>query len=167
MTEIKLDVADPVALVAMLREMLPVNADEINPYERPTVERICAQIEEQLPKSAVEEPEEFGSLIRATCGPDLVGVLWQKCPEKGKHYWEAETGAVDVWSELTDIGVLRVGVGEVSNESKRDAYLQGRQDFAGAVQRELTELEASVLTFPEQRCYKDATAMVARLLGES
>jgi hypothetical protein len=47
------------------------------------------QIEQAEP--VVEEPTEFGSIVRATCAT-VTGLLWQKSPIHGKHYWESETG---------------------------------------------------------------------------
>lgn len=75
----------------------------------PIDKRVADELRGQL-KPAVEEPQEFASVVRATSHGEPM--LWQKTPMHGKHYWESETGAVEVWSELTDVEVLRVGVGE-------------------------------------------------------
>lgn len=72
---------------------------------------VIRAIEAQIPKSKPDEPTGFGSVVRAT-SPHGRTFLWQKTPNAGKHYWEAEDGTVEVWSELTDVEVLRVGVGE-------------------------------------------------------
>lgn len=76
------------------------------------LDTMADDMEAQL-KPAIEEPTEFGSMVRAgatnwTTRP----LLWQKTPAAGKHYWESETGVVEVWSELTHVEVLRVGIGE-------------------------------------------------------
>jgi len=74
---------------------------------------LADSIEEQMVKLAVAEPQEFGSLVRArSFGP--LSMLWQRSPVNGKHYWESDTGAVEVWSALTDVEVLRVGIGDLS-----------------------------------------------------
>lgn len=51
---------------------------------------------------------EFGSIIRATC--DGRTRLFQKAPTYGTHYWEDETGFIQVWSELSGVEVVRVGI---------------------------------------------------------
>lgn len=88
------------------RDALQIEADAI--------QKRADSIEEQV-KPTVPEPDQFGSIVRATCGPGLVGILWQHSPMQGKHYWESETGAVEVWPELTDVEVLRIGVGEADD----------------------------------------------------
>jgi hypothetical protein len=93
---------------------------------RHTLEDLLAQIEEQMPKPAVPEPKAFGSIVRASIGA-LEDVLWQRTPMNGKHYWESETGAVEVWSELTDVEVLRVGLGESDPLNPAEMF-QSEQD---------------------------------------
>jgi hypothetical protein len=67
------------------------------------------------------EPTEFGSIVRAGLqGSDRE--LWQQTPLNGKHYWMSQSGVVEVWSELTDVEVLRVGLGEPADQ---DIYSRG------------------------------------------
>lgn len=123
---------------------------------------LADSIEEQVKPPKVDEPEVFGSIVRATEGYGTW--LWQKTPAQGKHYWESETGAHTVWSELSDVEVLRVGIGD-SNEPSR--YEQGFVDFGGAVRRDLSVLRADAITAERKDAYDKALATVAALLGES
>lgn len=73
---------------------------------------LADSIEEQV-KPVIEEPTAFGSVVRAISGEVSVGgTLWQMATGHGAHYWEDEHGCVEVWSELTDVEVLRVGLGQ-------------------------------------------------------
>jgi hypothetical protein len=83
-------------------------------------------IEEEV-TAAIEEPEGFGSIVRAVCLGGSERQLWQRSYGDGKHYWESETGVVDVWSDLTHVEVLRVGIGEPAAKSKEtlSAYDEG------------------------------------------
>jgi hypothetical protein len=77
-------------------------------------EWIAQSIEEQV-KPAIEEPTEFGSIVRARHPTDPDGVaaeLWQMSPTHGQHYWQSESEQLAVWSELRGPEVLRVGIGE-------------------------------------------------------
>lgn len=75
---------------------------------------IPGPIEEQV-KPAIEEPTEFGSIVRARYPvqpENSERPLWQLSPAHGKHYWISQAGELEVWSELTDVEVLRVGLGD-------------------------------------------------------
>lgn len=76
--------------------------------------RIAKQVEDQMPKPVVAEPEAFGSVVRATTKG--LRCKWQRSPLNGTHYWQSEFGDVEVWSELTDVEVLRVGLGEPTRD---------------------------------------------------
>lgn len=74
-------------------------------------------IQEQV-KPAIEEPTEFGSVVRASC--------------------PAWTRVHEMWSELTDVEVLRVGVGDEKGEPLAEwetdlLQQQERREVAGAV----------------------------------
>jgi hypothetical protein len=56
---------------------------------------------------------------RATCAHGKEPQLWQRSYGDGKHYWESEHGVIEVWSDLTDIEVLRVGLGDTA------AFIEG------------------------------------------
>jgi len=57
-----------------------------------------------------QEPTAFGSIIRAT----YLGKprLFQMATTVGKHYWEDRDGLVEVWSELADAEIVRIGLGD-------------------------------------------------------
>lgn len=160
-------------------------------------------IEEQLPKAAIEEPTEFGSIARAGLDGLSDRVLWQRGP---KHWMSEDGGFVAKFDWLDNPEVLRVGVGEpkplaewetelLQHQERREiaaavlaamdvdqylidavtnatpdggnAYNRGADDMAAKVRRELSAQAAQVITGPEKRCYADALAAVAALLGES
>jgi hypothetical protein len=123
---------------------------------------------EEKVKPAVEEPEDFGSVVRAAA-PDWTTrpLLWQKTPAAGKHYWESETGVIEVWSELTNVEVLRVGIGTESSTPHSDDYLEGRQDIAGAIRQDIAALRAEAITAERKDAYDKALAAVTARLGDS
>jgi hypothetical protein len=82
-----------------------------------TWERLRAQVEAQLPKPTVEEPTEFGSIVQARwceAPSHLPPLPWIYTPWQGEHRWRSADGLTTVWSELRDVEVLRVGIGEPS-----------------------------------------------------
>lgn len=119
MTEITITLDDPARTVSLLKD----TATYCNSDAGVHTHWLAEHIEARIPKP-VDEPREFGSIVRATCGPDLIGIMWQYAPARGRHYWASETGTVGVWRDLTDVEVLRVGIGEPSG----DAYARGYED---------------------------------------
>lgn len=121
-------------------------------------------------KPAIEEPEAFGSLVRATAGNTnypLPTYLWQRSPMNGKHYWESETGVVEVWSELTDVTVLRVGLG-VADEEKLDASFndglhEGQRDMNTRIHARLVSLHDLEVLKLRQRGLEKAMQAVEEL----
>jgi hypothetical protein len=100
--------------------------------------RVAEEIRSQIPKPAVEEPQDFGSIVQAwhpSEDPSGTPDLWQRSPAHGKHYWENRNGVIEVWSDLVHPEVLRVGIGEQSDEWHRldvanaqtGAYAEGHQ----------------------------------------
>jgi hypothetical protein len=92
---------------------------------------VAEQIRAQIPKPAIEEPIDFGSIVFAGRGGSD-RVAWTPNPASGAHYWVSVTGVIDVWSELTDVEVLRVGIGERQDVAPEDTedYKAGVSDFA-------------------------------------
>lgn len=148
--------------------------------------RIAEEIRAQIPKPAVEEPTAFGSIVRAVCAHGTEYQLWQRSPMQGKHYWESEHGIVEVWSDLTHVEVLRVGIGEPAVPTDADefmestgfspreepggdaaSYCQGRDAFAAKVRREVSALRAAAIGAERKDAYDTALALVGALLGES
>lgn len=98
--------------------------------------RVARQVREQMPKPVVEEPEAFGSIVRAVCPFGTESQLWQRSYGEGKHYWESENGVIDVWSDLTHVEVLRVGIGGPEPLAQWETDLLNEQevrDVASAV----------------------------------
>lgn len=118
-------------------------------------------IEEQV-KPAIDEPQEFTSVVRATSHGEPM--LWQKTPMHGKHYWESETGAVEVWSELTDVEVLRVGLGEApDNESYRKGFEFGMREMNTQIHLRHLEQLAESITSERKNALEKAIQTVEEL----
>ena len=129
---------------------------------------LADSIEEQV-KPAVEEPKEFGSIVRAVCLGGTDPQLWQRSYGDGKHYWESETGVVDVWSDLTDVEVLRVGLGEPVNvhtfmteagfdstPAQDDAYVLGAADMKARARKQFIQLASSAITSERKEAWRQA-----------
>jgi len=156
----------------VLRDHLRKAAEcyDLGTNTRHTLEDAIAQIDEQV-KPAIEEPTEFGSIVRAS--ENLGTWLWQKTPAHGKHYWESETGACAVWSELSDIEVLRVGIGEPAAKSKETlaAYDEGygNGQYAGFSQAlgsaagKVSTLRAEAITSERKNAYDVVLNLLAEL----
>lgn len=107
--------------------------------------RVAEEIREQIPKPVIEEPLEFGSLIRAEA-PHHYRALWTPSPTSGDHYWMSEKGYVEVWSELTDVEVLRVGLHDPDPNSYDDGVLEGKREMNTAIHgRVISLLEGTLL----------------------
>jgi len=110
MTEIKLD-SDKHDIEDLIRWL---DGDfHMSVFDR---QQLVKHIRSQIQKPAIQEPQEFGSIVQAwhpredpsSTPPDL----WQRSPMNGKHYWENRNGVCEVWSDLVHPQVLRVGIGE-------------------------------------------------------
>ena len=128
---------------------------------RHTLEDLLAQVADQLP-THTEEPEGFGSIVRARSRSKLT-MLGHPSPLNGRHYWESESGAVEVWSELTDVEVLRVGVGGSSEAEFAEAYLEGGRHLASKIHFRLTELLSEAITSERKNAYEKAIQAVEEL----
>jgi hypothetical protein len=122
---------------------------------------LAESIEEQV-KPAVEEPKEFGSVVRAGYDEHTDRVLWVRA--SGGWYADAKHGFHATFAGLHDPEVLRVGIG---GEGQVEAYGKGRDDFATAVRRDVSALRAEAITSERKDAYDKALATVAALLGES
>ncbi|HEY9373276.1 hypothetical protein, partial [Streptomyces sp.] len=133
MTEIKLDVKDPRLAASQLRHAAN-HWNDGPPKSNPVGDLLLSladSIEEQV-NPAIEEPTEFGSLIRANTGGGRQ-LLQRPGQARGKHYWENEDGGSWLWPELTEVEVLRVGVGDEA------AYNNGVSDTVSALVARLLE----------------------------
>jgi hypothetical protein len=127
--EIKLQVGSPHVLRDHLRAAVSYFGDGSN--IKHTLQDALAQIDEQV-KPAVEEPLEFGSVVRAWHpreNDDAVAAdLWQHSPMSGKHYWENCNGVIEIWSDLVRPEVLRIGIGEPEPLAQWETELLGQQE---------------------------------------
>jgi hypothetical protein len=72
-------------------------------------------IEARLPEPKPDDPGEFGSVVRAAIGPDSDRMLWVRATSGA---WIGEgRAAVGGYALLSDVEVLRVGVGTASKVS--------------------------------------------------
>jgi hypothetical protein len=105
---------------------------------------MAADVEAQLPKASVEEPTEFGSVVAASVAGRPAPVKWHMSPMNGKHYWESEFAAVELWSELRDVDVLRVGIGEPASEVAASALKLAEIRMFGTVDGDLLSDESEL-----------------------
>jgi hypothetical protein len=106
-------------------------------YEAGEIQARADSIEEQL-KPVIEEPTEFGSIVRAGSPQDAPATefdLWTPTPRR-KHYWMSQSGLCEVWSELTDVEVLRVGIGDALPTTAAEL---GRMSVAAHIQKRAEE----------------------------
>lgn len=127
------------------------------------LEEITDSIEEQV-KPAIEEPKEFGSIVRAGIDGVSDRVLWVR---SASGYWFSAYSQRATFGDFHEPEVLRVGIGDDSQAAQDDAYLCGRRDFGSRLRKELVQLASSAVTAPEKRCYDTVIAKVAALSGES
>lgn len=112
MSEIKLTLEDPELFAKQLTHAAKHWDDGRATPIGMALHMAAHQIEEQLPKPPIEEPTEFGSVIRARMGEREPLELWQR--HGGGIAWISESGAyVGGFSMLRDAVVLRVGLGQM------------------------------------------------------
>ena len=142
--------------IRQILSFIPSDKDNYPAWYR--LRELADSIEEQV-KPAIEDPMAFGSLVRArSYGP--LSMLWQRSPENGKHYWESDTGAVEVWSALTDVLVLRVGIGE---ESGPAYWAAGFNAAKQAINGGLRTLRSEAITSERQSAYDRALEAVEEM----
>lgn len=128
---------------------------------------IADRIEEQL-TPAIEEPQEFGSIVRAAA-PHHHRALWTRSPMTGDHYWMSEKGYAEVWPELTDVEVLRVGLGDerplqlVAEDAQLKGFVAGRYDAAAQIHYRLQTLLAEAITSERKNALEKAIQAVEEL----
>lgn len=158
--------------IRQILSFVPSDKDNYPAWYR--LRELADSIEEQV-KAVVEEPTEFGSLVRAgRSGSDRV--LWHPTTFHGKHYWMSETGVVEVWSELTDVEVLRVGLGEpesvatqisrmsrFAHEADKDAFDAGFDACRAGAHQKLCALLADAITSERKNAFEKAIQAVEEL----
>lgn len=107
------------------------------------------------PASSPEEPQEFGSVVRAS-SVRYEEQNWTPIPRTGEHWWHSETGKLEMWRDLIDPEVLRIGVG-TDEKAKADesvaysnGYEKGAADRTARILLRLQALRAVAITAPEQ-----------------
>jgi len=126
-------------------------------------EWIAQSIEEQV-KPAIEEPKEFGSIVRAGVDGLSDRVLWQRLCTGG---WQSEEGAsIASFGWLDHPEVLRVGIG-TTQDAVGESYLEGRRKGAEVVvARGIRVLEAyhkGALTAERKDAYQNAINVLREL----
>lgn len=113
---------------------------------------LAYSIEEQL-KPVIDEPTEFGSMVQARWieAPDYIEPLpWVYTPWQGEHRWRSGDGLTAVWSDLSDVEVLRIGAGEESafddSSDYSTGYAKGADDTAAAIRARLRALRTVAIT---------------------
>jgi hypothetical protein len=159
-TEIKLTLDDAQADLTLLREAVVGygNQSQI----RALLTRLALSIEEQV-KPAIEEPKEFGSIVRAGYDEHTDRVLWVRTP--GGWYAEESAGFHAYFPGLHNPEVLRVGIGERLDVAPEETekYNLGRSDLAYDVLTKLRTLRAEAITSERKNAYDVAIATVEGL----
>lgn len=124
--------------------------------------QLVKDIVAQMPKPAVKEPAEFGSVVRAS--NDGINLrLWTPAPYLGEHYWMAETRMYEVWSELTDVEVLRVGLDGATSESYRKGFEFGLREMNTQAHQKIRALLADAITGERKNAFEKAIQAVEEL----
>lgn len=113
------------------------------------------------PASSPQEPQEFGSVVRAS-SVRYEEQNWTPIPRTGEHWWHSETGKLEMWRDLVDPEVLRIGVGvdEKACDGWREGFNQGNLDTRQRIYSRLTRLRATLITAPEHTAIDKALAEI-------
>ena len=126
---------------------------------RHTLEALLEQVEAQLPKPAVEEPTEFGSIVRAPWSSKKL--LWFKAADNS---WWSESGVATAWSQLRNPEVLRVGVGEPPDVT---AFSRGWDEAVSLLRKYVIQYASSAHTGQHKDAYKAAIDRLTEMVGEA
>lgn len=123
------------------------------------VQQIVERIEEQLPKPAIEEPREWQSMVLAghLDAPEMPQRILVR---RSDGIWESAEGLKAEWSELLDIKVLRVGIGEALPKS---AAGLSRMSIEAHIRKRANEFAAEAITPPDP---EEAEALARALPGQ-
>jgi hypothetical protein len=155
MSTFTFDSKDPKGLLCVLGEA-SIEFDNMGATaSKALLDELRDQLRAQV-KPAIEEPQEFGSIVQAWhpsespsgTPPDL----WQRSPVNGKHYWENRNGVIEVWSDLQYPEVLRVGIGEQSDEGWR----RGWDALRAKLRRHYTQIASSAITAERKDAWRQA-----------
>lgn len=172
MTEIKLTLDDPTVSARALRYVVEEylakkHAEGMvgSGSMAPLLDQIADSIEEQV-KPAIEEPKEFGSIVRAGYDAHTDRVLWVRTP--GGWYAEESAGFHAYFPGLHNPEVLRVGIGETEDDPAVDqAYGNGQYvgwgEALAAASRKLRTLRAEAITSERKNAYDVAIRTVEEM----
>jgi hypothetical protein len=122
-TEIKLTLDDPAKTVALLRDASAAAGSSGSNHTAGMHVRWLADFIEEQVKPAVEQPTEFGSIVRAGLDGLSDRVLWQRWAKGG---WQSEEGAfVASFDVLDHPEVLRVGIGATTPKPISEGVAEG------------------------------------------
>jgi hypothetical protein len=164
MTEIKLTLDDPAQTVELLhnaaRHAGGTGWDHKSAQHTDWLARqITAAIEQQA-TPAIDEPTEFGSMVRAPwSGKDILWVRWLHSS------WLSETGVTTAWSQLHNPEVLRVGIGEpvADQDSFSRGVLEGQRYVCIQATVGLGQLLADAITAERKGGLQRAIELIERL----
>lgn len=125
-------------------------------------EKVADDIEGQLEPS-VDEPQEFGSIVRAACNGTSDRILW--CRGAG-HWWFSEQVGRALFADLHNPEVLRVGVGPsldaYHRESWRNGYKLATENTRQRITSRLAALKRDLITAPERNAIDKALAEIEK-----
>jgi hypothetical protein len=135
--------------------------------------KVADDIEQQV-KPAIDEPTEWGSVVRARVEPDAEPLLLtyvpnpeESDPDKPRGYpWYSEHDGWHSWDGLADVEVLRVGIGDNRGDVlPRDTedYKFGQSDFAFDLLGKLRNLWSEAITSERKNAYEKAIQAVTEL----
>lgn len=163
MTEYTFTSKDPLGLLSVLGEASNEFDNEGAPVSKALIDELRDQLRSQV-KPVVEEPTEFGSIVRASsdkCEPQM----WSPIPRTGDHWWHSETGKLERWRDLDVDEVLRFGVGD--EEAHAASFTEGFDAACNEILKALRKLRVNAITGERQDAYDKAIAAVERELAES
>jgi len=157
---------DPHGLLCVLGEASIEFDNEGAVQSKALIDELRDQLREQV-KPAVEQPTEFGSIVRAGLDGLSDRVLWQRWARGG---WQSEEGAfVASFDFLDHPEVLRVGIGEPPEQDPALDQAYGNGQYAGwgealsAASRKLRTIRAEVITSERKSAYDTAIRTVEEL----
>ena len=143
MTEYRINLGSGRAAATAIRNLADRETDE---GTKQAVLSIAHQLEEQV-KPAIEEPQDFGSVVRAGIDGISDRVLWLR---SASGYWFSETSRRATFSDFHEPEVLRVGVGDEA------AYNNGVSDTVSALVARLLEKRAGTNLMQKRDAFTDA-----------
>lgn len=124
---------------------------------------MAEDVEAQFPKPAIEEPREFGSIVKARDTREgqreSSGLFWVR---QASGWFDDVLGRRCPWEYLTDVEVLRIGVGERPDVApeETDDYKLGVSDTTYDILTKLRVLRSEAITSERKNAYDVAIKTV-------